>query len=527
MQGNRFDVLRSPTPPPVYHEPQPNPSLDRRSRHYRNSREERRRRAARRERKKVNAAQMLDEQLSRDIDRTLQQANIQRPLPIKIPQRPLFNFTAPPQPSQVAHIPATPPQLPLLNFGGLDLMDDFPPLTPLKLCPTPPAPSPVLPSIPSWCPPLQSFNANNLMFSELPLFFDLSKLPEPKSKPKFDATYQELQIWRPLRGPQPKKHSRYFPPADQPKPSVTAASATACRLHASDEGIQDFQAATRQVIEKAVSNLRARHTEAAEASAANLWRILTSPELPPRDANNEPYLDSFAYRPTEDVFTAPHDHYDHRLETVGAAPLELDSTEVPYVHANSLTGHANERGNDAVPASEPEMFVFDDHQESMPLGWSSYGLNELMVDHDYDVNTLPPLPSSPAPEDAETGSVITTPSPERADPSEDEYSAVTSDAQYTSEMALFDLSSATTPSAEEDLIDVATFLATGHGSNCLCTDCEDEWLQLVDLDDEGWVDYPNDDTTTLPSDGSDWEWEWGSPMSEDEREPSSVAHGPW
>jgi len=205
--------------------------------------------------------------------------------------------------------------------------------------------------------------------------------------------------------------------------------------------------------------------------------------------------------------------------------LELDNTEIPFVHANSLTGHANERGSDAVLTDEPEVFVFDTPAGVAPLEWSSFGLNELMVDHEYDVEALPPLPSSPSPVEFETVSVITTPPCEESNVFDDEPPVPASDAQYNIGMALFDLESAAFPADEEDLVDVTTFLAMGHGNSCWCKDCEEESPELMDyeqsIDDEDWIDDSSDETVVSPSGDSEWDWDYETPTSENEKEGGS------
>jgi len=195
------------------------------------------------------------------------------------------------------------------------------------------------------------------------------------------------------------------------------------------------------------------------------------------------------------------------------------------VHANSLTGHANERGSDAVLTDEPEVFVFDTPAGVAPLEWSSFGLNELMVDHEYDVEALPPLPSSPSPVEFETVSVITTPPCEESNVFDDEPPVPASDAQYNIGMALFDLESAAFPADEEDLVDVTTFLAMGHGNSCWCKDCEEESPELMDyeqsIDDEDWIDDSSDETVVSPSGDSEWDWDYETPTSENEKEGGS------
>lgn len=65
-------------------------------------------------------------------------------------------------------------------------------------------------------------------------------------------------------------------------------------------------------------------------------------------------------------------------------PTELDSTEVPYVHANALTGQGNERAEHPQREVEEHRTVICDSPLSMTFNSEelNVGLNELVVDHD-------------------------------------------------------------------------------------------------------------------------------------------------
>ena len=394
------------------------------------------------------------------------------------------------------------------------------------------------------------------------MFFDLSKLPEPVESPKRESKGQELQVWQPLRSPQPKKHSRFFPPPSPPKPNVRLPP-TGCKLHATNNGSGDASISkpktlaesverTVQTTETAKSRIR---DQASDASAANLWKILTAPERPSRGDNNELYCRNTTYQPTEEVFAAPFGAYDHRLEGVGM-PIELDSTAVPYVHANSLTGHANERGREAWPQAVDSVIEFEAPGGMTPAQEPIEGLNELMVDPLTDESyanavlaalDLPPLPPSPDLED--TAPLVTDPMPTNPARCDCEETLAKSDAHFKSEQALFNLQSPTTKWADEDRVDVATFLTMGHATNCWCNDCDDP-PELINADtfteEDGWMVYSASDETRSPSLSSAWESEWGTIVQDEETEvtrrrcstqpewdelfswrPSSVAHGAW
>lgn len=453
------------------------------------------------------AAQMLDEKLSRDIDVTLTKANIPRPAPQPscIPNhRPLSpTFSLPKTPSLV-HSPPKPPQLPYLNFGGLDLMSDFPHLTLTARTPPPPAPTPIFPSVPSWCPDLPSFADKNMKWSDFPLFFDLSKLPEPKKTAPQPSECRELQLWR---SPRPQKHSRYFPPPTSPKPRETKTPSTAYKLHQTDAGITNTASVKASDFAKlVVRSAEDVKTQACkeDASAANLWRILTTSNDHTTESPSDPYLDSFVFSPAEDIF------YDHRTEIVGM-PAELDNTEIPYVHANSLTGYANDRAEDPITSSDEEIAVLKASGLMTSVSEASFGLNEMGVhpydEDDYYANAileaieLPPLPESPATQDDSQANC------------------------HDLKDSFFDRSPIAEPSnesvAEEDLIDVATFLRTEtrHPIFCWCKDCE-EPPELIDVDsldeDDGWMVYSCSDYLSS-SKQPDW----------DDSLPSTLAHGSW
>ncbi|KAK3683129.1 hypothetical protein LTR37_020543 [Vermiconidia calcicola] len=552
---NRFDVLRSPPPDPKPNKDYNMASYVRRSRHSRSSREAKRRRDARRNQRKHHGAQVLDEQLSRDIDKTLTQANIRTPL-----SQQLFRSTRP------IHVPPTPPQLPYLNFGGLDLMDDLLPLTPRKdISRTHASMSPPLTS-PSWCPPLPSLVNGNANWSEYPIFFDLSSLPEPKGPLRGNNECQDMQLWRPKVSPRPRKQSRFFPPPSPPKPSVRLPEARS-KLHAADAGPEDVGMAKpkslaesiEHAVKAAESALRIRKDEEGNSSAAKLWRILPSTEKPALSSDEAPYINFSVHQPTDCVAAMQYGMYDHRLESVGM-PIELDSIEVPFVHPNSLIGHANERGSEPMPLLEEDAVVPESPKTMTPAQEMLYGINELAVDS-YDEGEytnallakldLPPLP--PSPELIRSDSVITggkTQDNSLHDGSIVENELSKSDAHFNSEQALFELTSPEClKGADHDIIDVATFLTMGHSDNCWCNDCGEppelispnEWIE-----DDEWMMYSSDEDVRSPSVESDWEWDWGTVGGAEEQDaawyswssqpgwddvdsykPSSVAHTAW
>ena len=182
---------------------------------------------------------------------------------------------------------------------------------------------------------------------EYPLFFDLSKLPEPKAVGANGC--REMQLWQPKRSPQLRKQSCFFPP---PPPSRSKTPVelpgTACTLHATDAGPKSVAAIDTQPpldLPTKTPLLSTPCNEGADYTAANLWHILNSPANTNYKYDED--LNTFTYHPISDIFAAPYGTYDHRLEAVGM-PVELEDTGIdlplPFVHANCLTGVANARG---------------------------------------------------------------------------------------------------------------------------------------------------------------------------------------
>jgi hypothetical protein len=338
---------------------------------------------------------------------------------------------------------------------------------------------------------------------------------------------------------------------------------TSCKLHADDKGVQKVAASKpktvaeslEQVVKAAETARKAKCDEQHGKSAANLWKILTSSEHPVRGDDNDLYPRNFSYQPMDDMYVAPHGIYDHRLESVGM-PVELDSTAVPYVHANCLTGHANERGSEPLPTSEEDVVLFDEPADLKGMQKYLGGLNEMVMDPYTDegytdallaVLNLPPIPPSPSPY-----TVAGFPEPVDSVIMQDhnlDNELDESDAHFQSEQALFHPPSPTLKSSDDDLVDVATFLTMGHAMNCWCNDCgEPPELLFGDtfVEDDDWLVYSTTDDERSRSVSSAWEWEWSTVVIDEEQKverapppyppswddefpclPSSVAHRAW
>ena len=222
------------------------------------------------------------------------------------------------------------------------------------------------------------------------MFFDLSRLPERLSSPAAPPKCQEIQLWQPKIVPQPKKVSRFFPPrSSSPKLSVKLPS-TACTLHKCDKGTQvDLPIKPSKIprpverVAEVTEDVRSENHDQIEASAANLWRILTTKDEKPDSFVSDPYAQLRASKYFLRPPTPEHRVYDTRMESIGA-PVELDSTEVPYVHANSLTGEGNERASYTQRVIEDHTTVIYTSPINVtpPADEMLEGLNEMVVDHD-------------------------------------------------------------------------------------------------------------------------------------------------
>lgn len=182
-------------------------------------------------------------------------------------------------------------------------------------------------------------------------------------------------------------------------------------------------------------------------------------------------------------------------------PYELDAreTEIPYVHANSLTGYSNDRDVlDTVPDYEERQYLADSGI-GLPIIISSgtqdmVGLNEIVVNHEimspaYATSAVGvPLPASlPA----------TPPATPPLHPLSDmatilpvdciiEAEYIHSDAHYCSEQALFASPLSLAQSTETlhavvdtSSINIADFLKLGHAKQCWCGYCTNEPYDLI------------------------------------------------
>lgn len=354
----------------------------------------------------------MDQKLSLDIDRMLAATNVYWPTQL---QRTVPDPLPPPHGVEMqsqAHLMPIPPRLPQLDFGASALLRDDSSFA--TLSPSPNSPSLVYtPRVPKWCPSIPALTGA-LNTKELPLFFDLSSLPESPRAPPMIPGCRELQLRQlPLR-PQPTKCSRFFSPrTDALKPAANL-PVTSCILQKSDKGVQVDLSAKPISAQQAVNttellpnDVDSTVDEEIEASAANLWRILTSKDKPVRSVELDPSFDSFATKDSRDSFSMPHRMFDTRMASIWMPaelegdqtpfpPAELDSTSTTYitaaldatdtghVHANSLTGKGNERTDYPQREIAKHRTVICDSTLSIPPTEDIYtGLNDMVVDHDF------------------------------------------------------------------------------------------------------------------------------------------------
>ncbi|KAI7228539.1 hypothetical protein KC330_g7865 [Hortaea werneckii] len=306
---------------------------------HRGTKEAKRRRDARRSRRKL-AAQILDDQLSHEIDLTLNKINDLLPFSpgkeekSKTPDTPESPVRTIMRPARRRQLPS-PPQLPVLDFPSFNTNT----IPQLRTPPPDASPSPAIrdmPSLPSWCPALPTFTRNGVWSEGLPIFYDLSSLLEPKPTAKLASKVdardsvrgKELQLWRGNLDLKPKV-SRFFPRTPSPVKPTVKLPPTACKLHVSEKALPNpspvpdleetsfgpRQSALEKIVQtfkdpvepkllldRSCSDMDAgnqpsrKPTPLPESSAANLWRILESSRGHHR-GSVDTYVASFTPRP--------------------------------------------------------------------------------------------------------------------------------------------------------------------------------------------------------------------------------------
>lgn len=538
---------------------------------------------------------MLDEQLSRGIEEVFSQTNFfptpPSSLPSPTPMLPMTTFT-PPEPAYFPRLSPSPPQLPALEFPnfGTNIFPQLAPMRPL----TPP--SPIV--LPDWCPALPCLTRNGIWSDGLPRFYDLSGLPESnqtsKQEPKLCT---ELQLWRGNLDLKPK-HSRFFPSQQTAKKPTVKLPPSACKLHMMEKGLPDplssplhppsyadvvktgTSSCNNESVSEAIaaSTIPLPSTPAMEPTPANLWRILAAKSTKDRHESMDPYLVSFgtsaaeqgadsdpylaawqAYLEDNDRAHVIQEHTDAdnnpymglwhgyaEADDQATVPAELDGKELPYVHANSLTGHTNEIALSPYAVEHPAMT--DSAVCFTPLPSPQVGLNELLVDMDilgeptyqppteYTGDATESSPLCPTPSSISHTYVLADILPVDCVVESDggERTLITSDAHFQSEQELFEAPATSSKSPGGSTIDVADFLKLGHAKNCWCSDCEAETTaastpqpaetpELVAMDkltemEDDWMLYsgPDDQSTAT---------QLGSEIDDEEKETARVRCG--
>ncbi|KAK0842955.1 hypothetical protein LTS02_016291 [Friedmanniomyces endolithicus] len=514
QQRNRFEVLALATPPPETEEVQEFhvPARYRRSRNSRGTKEAKRRRDGMRSQRKM-AAQRLDEQLSRQIDFALSKVNGFPTPPSSAPSPTIVSSTGSMTTSWSSYLPPlppSPPQLPPLDFNSFGInVNSFLEARAARGLPRPPTPLTL--ELPSWCPPLPCLTRKGVWSEGLPVFYDLSSLPEPKEAPKPQRDprlCQELQLWSGKLDTTKPRQSRFFPRTPAPAKPTVKLTSSACKLHVTEESTPaaaPIQTTTyADVIKKGVDAKLTKHvgdpdetadvltaTPSVGPSPANLWNVLVDVASKRRESSTDPYLASFLPNADDSYQAAWVAH----INTINQSPEpdELDGKEIPYVHANSLTGHSNEVLLSPYAGEHPALS--DSGVCFTPLASPPLGLNELMMDYDIGLPYATP-PYHVASGEEPSQSPQHTSSPQHSliladilpidciqeldsDNDGGEQTLQASDAHFHSEQSLFALGTAPknpfpapTSASDNDLdtdIDIATFLKMGHASHCRCT----------------------------------------------------------
>jgi hypothetical protein len=424
----------------------------RRTRNSRGTKEAKKRRDMRRNRRKL-AAQLLDQQISQAVEGTLTKVNF--PLPPQPPRKVLLapvpiRFDDAPL-SQPAHLPLTPPELPMPEFSPFDLRPFFPTATPLS----PRTPSPFR-ALPRWCPKIPSLTLGDVWRDTLPTFHDLSGLPEPIEvrpavKKLGSESCRDVQLWRPIGSILGREQSKFFPSIKTPtsddhgdKKARVKLPPVGCWLHRSERsadashssemGRDDPESSPTPSLNKetTISLPDCLNTSLSSdpVSEGNRSSTCTPPSSKNKDDGLTPTRVSTHESDAADITDLGHvfpwtQHYKSKANETWLSsscpgdpsnrpfpeyqsaqpPYELEGcgAGLPYVHANSLTGFSNESEDTVVHFRCHELPAYADSVINLPvmhLDDGNVGMNELVVDHDIfgpvdlDIAAGVPLPAS-------------------------------------------------------------------------------------------------------------------------------------
>lgn len=425
----------------------------------------------------------LDDLLSRNLDEAIQRFT--GTAQIHSDHHNLQDIRVAPQPTTTVALPAPsevmespPPRLPYLEFSSF--VESLQPL--FKEPSRRSSPS----RIPAWCPMLPSFTRNGVLSEGLPTFYDLSSLPELKDTPQGVKGGSR----RGILDVKPRQ-SRFFPSkalmtaaelgtSSSPDPTVKLPP-TACNLSAFDIGIEERSASpTRSAsynpasiaesVERAFECSIQRQTQDdLDGCAANLWRVQVS------------------------------------------SRAELEATEVPYAHANSLTGYNNAAAVAPLTIGRSGEHAADSGVYLEVLREPAAPANDLdgghQVSHIFDegttMATVPRMPTHVPHIESSFDLLFDFPKAHANFPDEH----ITSSAQYHSEAKLFEASGVPVVAPEDELMDVATFLRMGHVADCWC--CNRVPPLMSDessTEDDDWLIYsPAEDEAAMKAGTSDAE----------------------
>ena len=440
---------------------------------------------------------------------------------------------------------------------------------------TPPLTPPLLPQIPSWCPPLPAFTKPSTKWDELPLFFDLSKLPEPiaPQKVKTDSKCQQIQLWCPTRSPGPEKQRHIFVPPQWAVSKDTSLQIPqkGCRLHKADDGLtdahskqsEDIMEIIKRAVRAAERAQQKRSHEQLDLCPSKSQNVLDSPRHQDLGAMLDSKLDDDSTKRRLNPFGPPYDVYEPGLEVV-VMPAELEAKELPFVHANSLTGYSNERAS--YPTNIPEDIVIYEapvRRQDQDDGFS--GLNEMVIDlwlEDAYADAIlaaaisTPLPPTPFEEDTalalancgDDNSLYmngmtaersieenyadailalqslpslppsSLPTPEAAvsimEPlnmiGHGETSRGSAQPILNAHVKLQEALAVPNEPGREDVSELQSTPAETHSIDCWCDDCSEPPALIPSdtlIEDDGWMVYSETDSV---SSISEWEMEWGT-----------------
>lgn len=224
------------------------------------------------------------------------------------------------------------------------------------------------------------------------------------------------------------------------------------------------------------------------AYAANLWRILNEDSILTEERVVEDERGIYNLRSSWDD---SEDSGGVPIYQAECQPLiaELDSKEIPYVHLNSLTGHANETG---------EYHSATDH-DLIDSGLCHAGIfatpRSITPTCEMTNTPLTYTASSPVLHKLEAGefSPVDTDNAKSRPEISDEMKQ--SAEHFDSEQELFKPEKVLLPvSRPHAPCDLATFLSMGHVDNCWCRDCNElpeliEKEELADDVDDDWLEW--------------------------------------